>query len=218
MTRVVTHPSGLIWYPDHGYGRLSALDKPNAEVYDGAYFEKYVGYARTVLGERLNAARVNLVEKYAPGYVVVDLGIGCGDFVEGRNRALNLREMNPTTLGFDVNPAGVKWLRERGFYFDPYQQRPPCLTCWDSLEHLEFPDELIRRVEHFLFVSIPIFRDRDHVLRSKHFRTDEHFWYFSQDGFLSWMHANGFICLEQNRMETELGREDIGTFVFRRER
>lgn len=81
---------------------------------------------------------------------------------------------------------------------------------------MERPDLFVDRVKKFVFVSIPIFAHKEHVLRSKHFRPTQHFWYWTHDGFIRWMQERGFSCVEKNCMESELGREDIGTFVFAR--
>jgi hypothetical protein len=136
---------------------------------------------------------------------VVDLGIGCGHFVEARGE---------NTFGYDVNEAGIKWLLDRKRWWDPWAKDPENLTCWDSLEHLTRPHELISRVKSHVFVSAPIFRDRSHVLASKHFKPDEHCWYWTEAGLIRWMRDLGFGLCEKNRVESDLGREDIGTFVF----
>jgi hypothetical protein len=55
------------------------------------------------------------------------------------------------------------------------------------------------------------------VLRSKHFRPTEHCWYFTRPGLVFAMKLCGFVLVSESNIETELGREDIGTFAFRRE-
>jgi hypothetical protein len=60
-------------------------------------------------------------------------------------------------------------------------------------------------------------RDAEHALRSKHFRPTEHYWYFSRDGLVFAMKGCGFALVAESNVETELGREDIGTFAFRRD-
>lgn len=197
--------SGLCWLPEHGVGYypVQETDKP----YDKLYFAKYQGYARTELGRQITAFRVDLVNKYTRGQVV-DVGIGCGQFIEARGRR---------TLGYDINPAGVNWLKRRGAYLDVYAaESVESIACWDSLEHIDEPGHLLDRVSKFVFVSIPIFDGPDHVLRSKHFRRDEHYWYFTDAGLRKWMGGHGFECLEHTTEETRLGREDIGSYVFKR--
>jgi hypothetical protein len=155
-------------------------------------------------------ARVDFVEQHYQG-PLVDVGIGSGAFVE-------LRERTRNTYGFDVNPAGIGWLNDRGLLVDPYVVEHDAMTMWDVLEHMpDFP-VLLANVREWLFLSLPIFTDANHVLRSKHFRPKEHCWYFSRDGLVFAMQACGFALVSESTVETELGREDIGSFAFKRVR
>ena len=137
----------------------------------------------------------------------MDVGIGGGRFVSER----------PLTWGFDVNPAAVAWLKGRDLFHDPYEHLVDAVTFWDSLEHIHDPRPLLANVRKFVFVSLPIFEDVAHVLRSKHFKKEEHCWYFSARGFESFMLSLGFQMVERNTMEQSC-REDISSYVFRRVR
>lgn len=192
----------LVWYEDFGF-----YPAKTDGVYDAAYFAKYEGYAATPLGVKLNDERLALVRRYMhPELPLVDVGIGCGQFVQSR----------PGARGFDVNPTGVEWLKSRGLWHDPYKAPCYALTFWDSLEHVEHLGVLLQAATDRVFVSLPIFRDREHVLASKHFRPDEHFWYFTRRGFVKTMAGMGFDLLENNDHESRLGREGIESFAFRR--
>jgi len=90
------------------------------------------------------------------------------------------------------------------------------MTLWDVLEHIPNYQLLLANVREWLFVSLPIFRDAEHVLRSKHFRPTEHCWYFTRDGLVYAMKQCGFELVAESTFETDLGREDIGTFAFQR--
>lgn len=194
----------LEWYGDRGF-----LEVDSTGVYGEDYFKKYEGYAGTELGRKLTAARVGLVRQFLPDESqVVDVGIGCGQFVEAR----------PNTLGYDVNPSGVEWLIKRGLFLNPYLTFVHSMSFWDSLEHIREPRKILESCWGYTFVSIPIFRDRDHVLGSKHYRPDEHYHYFTHEGFVRFMNQEGFELLGDSGMESALGREDISTFVFRRAR
>lgn len=194
--------SALVWIPELGLGRYPVAD--DRAVYDREYFERFARQADSPIGRALNEARLELVRRFG-ARDVVDVGIGCGAFVE----ALGCR-------GFDVNPAGVEWLQARGAFVDPWSCDVEALTFWDSLEHIDDPEQLLRRARRFVFVSLPIFEDLAHVRRSKHFRPTEHFWYFTRDGFVRFMQSQGFELAHESRVESEIGREDIGTFVFKR--
>lgn len=134
------------------------------------------------------------------------MGIGAGQFVLAR----------PNTRGYDVNPAGIEWLKQCGQWADLYADRYPALSFWDSLEHIDRPDVAVAKAEKWVFVSVPIFTGGDVILKSRHFRKTEHLWYWTHDGLMRWFDIRGFDCIEHNTMETELGREGIGSYVFRR--
>jgi Methyltransferase domain len=155
-------------------------------------------------------ARLEFVEQHYDG-TLIDVGIGSGAFIELR------REHGRATYGYDVNPAGISWLEKRKLQFDPYRASVPAMTLWDVLEHISYYQPLLANVRKWLFLSLPIFNDVDHVLRSKHFRPNEHYWYFTRDGLIFAMKICGFVLVSESMIETELGREDIGTFAFKRE-
>lgn len=196
--------NGVLWDDERGIGHMPGDGR---RIYDAAYFEKYVGYARTPLGSALNAARLDFVARhYSSSLPLVDIGIGCGQFVESRKN----------TFGYDVNPSAIRWLIDRGCWWDPWAYRPEAVSMWDSLEHMDDPAGFLARVNRYVFVSLPIFDGPDHVLRSKHFRPDEHLWYFTYLGLVRFMQIQGFHLIDESDMETKLGREDIHTFTFRR--
>jgi len=157
-------------------------------------------------------ARVEFVNRHFSG-ALVDVGIGAGSFIELRNAERNRR---PNTFGYDVNPMARDWLLERSLWIDPYTGRVPAISLWDVLEHIADFDALLARVAGWVFVSIPIFFSGEHVLSSKHFRKDEHIWYFTSEGLVRTFADRGFDLVETNRIESDLGREDIGSFAFRR--
>ncbi len=156
--------------------------------------------------------RVSFVNRHTRG-PVVDVGIGSGAFVSLRNQDM----FTATTLGYDVNPVAVNWLIKNNRWWDiNNQQLLPSICFWDVLEHIPDFRSIIARVSNFVFVSIPIFDDAEHVLKSKHFRKDEHIWYFTADGLVWMFNQMGFELVEENRAEEAIGREDIGCYAFKR--
>ena len=71
------------------------------------------------------------------------------------------------------------------------------------LEHIPDFQPLLANVREWVFVSLPIFRDAEHVLRSKHFRPEEHCWYFTRDGLVYAMKMCGFALVSESKVETE---------------
>jgi hypothetical protein len=199
----------LTWWPQLGIGYYPV--EVGIEPYDQAYFERFDRQAQTSIGRALMVARHDFVERHYQG-ILIDVGIGSGAFVALRRRYQRV------TYGYDVNPAGMQWLDKRMLLVDPYLVPFPAMTLWDVIEHIGDFQLLLANVLDWVFLSLPIFRDAEHVLRSKHFRPDEHHWYFTRDGLLFAMKLCGFALVSESTVETELGREDIGTFAFKRDR
>lgn len=192
--------SRLAWFPEIGVGWYPVTEQP----YDRAYWERYRAMDLTQTGADLTDDRLAWVSRFWDGSVC-DIGIGGGRFVaEGAHR------------GYDINPDAVAWLRQGCAYHDPYETPVDVMTFWDSLEHIHDPRPLLANCLKWAFVSIPIFRDVDHILRSKHYRPTEHCWYFTTEGFIAFMERFGFRLAGQCNMEQNRGREDILTFAFRR--
>ena len=192
---------GLQWMPQLGIGWYPVRSSP----YDLAYWEKYRGLDRTSVGDALTECRLELVRRHHKGQIV-DIGIGGGRFVVEHADA----------RGFDVNPYAVDWLQSMRLYTDPRKTQVDAACFWDSLEHIHDPRSIMANVSRYCFVSAPIFEDCAHVLRSKHFKPDEHCWYFTCSGIVKFMERFGFEMVEQTMMEQTCGREDIVSFVFAR--
>jgi SAM-dependent methyltransferase len=179
--------------------------------YDIAYFENYVKRADTEISCRINQARIDLVEKYCNN-CILDIGIGSGEFI---------RRSTLTVYGYDINPYGVKWLKDRHLFMNPYIEidiNVQGITLWDTLEHIKNPQELLTKIPKgvFLFVSLPTFEDFTKLKQSKHYKPNEHYYYFSINGFKRFMTDSGFEVMEYNDCETQAGREGITSFVCRR--
>lgn len=192
----------LCWLPDLGLGFYPVTANP----YNDDYFANYASLADTEIGRKLNAARLAMLDRHWTGGEVVDVGIGAGTFCQAR----------PGIKGYDVNPVGVAWLKERGLYLDPYQRKVSIACFWDSWEHILDPVPLLANVQDVVLVSIPIFRDHAHARASKHFKPAEHAWYFTHGGFVVLMGCLGWDCVEENNEETKIGREDIRSYAFKR--
>lgn len=201
----VSLPTGcenkLIWWPELGMG----YHPQEPMNYDGDYWAKYLEYDKTQMGLDLTKARCDMVNRHAGRRGIVDIGIGGGLFV----RTLDC-------YGYDVNKEANEWLFKSGKFRNPYARKVRGITCWDSLEHIPDPTALLNNVEEWVFASIPVFLNGEQVTQSKHYRPGEHIWYWTHEGFVQYMFRMGFNMLEHNRDETELGREDIGSYTFKR--
>ena len=196
-------PTGLndtfLWSEELGRGWHT---RP-AMRYEGQYFAHYQKLDATHMGGLLTKARLDLVRKYMNPRMVVDVGIGGGRF-----------QCEADCLGYDVCEDAVAWLGDD--YKDPYETAVQAVTCWDSLEHIPEPEKLLAQVQEWLFVSMPVYDDMADVLQSKHYKPGEHLHYFTAVGFINWCAQQGFECVEINHAESELGRDGIASFAFKR--
>lgn len=212
----------LSWNSDIGYGFFPV--DPGEWPYDEAYRAKYEAMAGTRMAKMLNIHRCGLAIKAAemvalePRRVPTFLDIGPGDGAFMRDLVQDLPEGEDFVFGYDVNPAMVERLKQETRFAEPNSQRNwdgmwTTMTFWDSFEHIHRPDITVAKAQS-VAMSIPIFRNRAHVLESKHFRPDEHVWYFTEAGIRTFMAKLGFETVHVDDQETRLGREDIKSFIF----
>lgn len=200
----------LIWSQQDGVG---FLEVQNAGVYDEAYFQRYRAMSQTPMAIALNGFRADLVRRHGfrmHAISLLDVGIGDGAF-------LRTLEADPwiRRFGADVNPAGISYLEEHG-QLGSLEETYDVVTFWDSLEHIRDPRWALRAAAKVAIVSIPIFNDVAHVLASRHYRPDEHYWYFTRAGFCAFADREGFDVVDVLATETALGRDGIETFVLNR--
>lgn len=198
-------PLGLtdsfLWCEEKGYGWHSS---PPMQ-YSGEYFANYQALDNTPMGAALTKARLQLVGKFVDPAIVTDIGIGGGRFV-----------LESGGCGYDVSREAVQWLKDTDALRDPYAERVMAISCWDSLEHIPEPEKLLAQVTDWFFVSMPIYENMEDCLSSKHFKPGEHLHYWTFQGFVNWCDTQGFELREVNHAETELGREGITSFAFKR--
>lgn len=183
-------------------------------LYDKAYFDKCLAYKGNEIANKVNAGRVALVKRYHVGEII-DIGAGTGEFIESFGEGAK---------GYDANPYSVEWLRNNNLYSENFTDSRG-FTFWDTLEHVKDPVFYFKRIpkESFVFVSIPVFPQSGpesftkNIRQSKHYRPNEHLYYWTEDGFVDWMKMYGFRLLEKNNSETESGRDGITEFAFKRD-
>lgn len=177
-------------------------------AYDQGYFNKCLSYEDKDIALAINRGRIDLVDDYVHGGIVLDVGIGSGEFIKKREGL---------TYGTDVNPVAIAWLKNRGRHVETFEGFT-AFTFWDVIEHLPEPDVYFRRMPQgaYLFTSIPVFDDLSRIRESKHYRPGEHLYYFTSGGFIAWMSFHGFVFLEVRDFETVAGRDSILSFAFRK--
>lgn len=202
---IVSEDADLIYTEHLAYQK----DMSKSVEYGEAYYQNYVSREGTDIARKLNLARTSLSEKYCKR-CLLDIGIGSGEFIKSSSLMV---------YGYDINPHGIKWLRDRALFVDPYERVPievEGFTMWDCLEHIPDPAELLEsiKVGQYLFVSLPTFDDVLKVKESKHYKPNEHYYYFSVEGLKKYLNDYGFAYVEHNDDETRAGREGITSFVF----
>jgi len=183
--------------------------------YESNYWQNYINLAGSVIANKLNDFRVSFVEKYLPNHgSVLDIGIGSGEFINSSK--------NRKVYGFDVNPYGIEWLKEKNLYFNPYEKNQPndiaAYTFWDAIEHFTNPSHLLNIIkkDSYCFFSLPIFENFDKLTESKHYKPNEHLYYWTEQSFKDYLNRLGFSVLEVSNGETEAGRFGIKSFVAKK--
>lgn len=188
-------------------------DRDVSREYGDDYFDLLNKYENEIIGLVVNKKRADLVKEFCPNGTVLDIGAGAGSFI---------KTLENKAYGYDIMEKSIKWLKDRGLYLDINDGIPEdigAITFWDSLEHIPEPTILLLRMHPgtLVFVSIPIIKDMLRLKSWKHFRPNEHYWYFTEKGFIDWMAKHGFALVDDVRdFEIKAGREDIYTFVFKK--
>jgi SAM-dependent methyltransferase len=199
---MIADAHGVAW--QHAGGRVS---------YDSAYYEKVRAYEGSDIAQAVNNGRCTLLARHLSARTrVLDIGAGTGDFV----RAAQLAGFD--AKGYDIMPAAIERLQAEGIFANDVSQFD-AVTIWDTIEHLELPEIVLRAVRKgaMMFVSLPIFPDLDRIRASKHYRPGEHLHYWTEQGFIDWMALYGFRLIERSDHEAAAGRESIGAFAFKRD-
>lgn len=187
-------------------------DMSKSVPYDREYFNKYILYEKTPMGKALNRERVAAVKTWAAKLQILDIGIGCGTFIK------YAFDENLDVFGFDINLCGIHWLHKRCLFDSPYDSKKiiRCFTFWDSLEHIPDPQKILNKIElgSYVFISMPIYNNLEDIFKSRHYRPNEHYYYFTQAGLLRWMLNYKFVFRRSYDFETICGREQIKTFLF----
>jgi SAM-dependent methyltransferase len=193
-------------------------DRTKSIKYDKKYWDKIEKHKEQKdMNHKINEFRSEIVYNYNGIYDVLDIGCGNCEFI----KAYNDKYPFSHAYGFDIMKQSVTMLKEMNSYIDLYDDIPEKITAftfWDSLEHFPEPTKILEKIpkDTYTFICMPIFEDLNSIKASKHYRPNEHYWYFTQAGFESYMEQQDFIFVKCTDKESVLGREEITTFVFRK--
>ena len=187
---------------------------PQPFEYGEAYVDRYRDLEATNIGEALNALRVaHLLCRGIKS--CIDVGIGSGAFLK------ECWSHEITCYGYDVNPVAIEWLNAREAYLDPYEPSDvatEAITCWDSIEHMKRPGDLLDRMRPgcYLLATLPIFHRLSDIASSKHYKPNEHLWYWTAAGFVGFLASHDLHVIEMTDSEVRCGREQVATFIARK--
>jgi hypothetical protein len=202
----VTNTQPLYWNVDLGIGYVPKELDDNT-VYGQDYWDSYRALINTDMGKNLTKARVDIANDFnAKRDFTLDVGIGNGQFVDTFN-----------CYGYDVNEVAVDYLIKNKKFVNPNNGAYvwQYMTMWDVIEHIDDATDILRKTDGVI-LSTPIYNDMLGCIKSKHLKPNEHIWYFTVSGMIHYMEMFGFKCLYYSTVESKLGRESIGSFVFKR--
>lgn len=205
-TSIINESQSLTWNNDLGIGFLNP-PVDSDEVYDENYWERYRAMIDTDIGRNLTKARIEIANKFnIKPMELLDIGVGNADFCDKFG-----------CRGADINPHAVAYLKKNNKYIDINNEngRWKWMSYHDVLEHIVDATGILAKTDNVM-LSVPIHANMESCLDSKHLRPNEHFWHFTVSGMITYMNMFGFKCLYYSTIESKLGRESIGSFVFAR--
>jgi hypothetical protein len=171
------------------------IPKPiGTKKYDLEYYRKYEEYSNTLLGQKINESRWNLIEQYVKGHkTILDWGCATGSFIRASSNGYKV-------FGYDINPHSP--FRDKDITSAGYD----AVTAWDVVEHMENPLKWAESLnaKHLIVLTPDASRLRGKFDGWKHYRPDEHQHYFTKESLVKFMDRAGFIVRELNHDEGKL--------------
>jgi len=184
-------------------------ESPNPISYGDDYFETYQKRSKTEMGRKLLVFRRAYAECFCdPNDKILDYGTGHADLV--------LSDNNSKWFGYDIMEKSKARLGEK---YDDKIEEYEAVCFFDVLEHFQDPSKILDRVKNKLFVTIPLFDNWDDlqsIKHWKHWKPGEHLFYASPEGFKKFVESQGFKTIDQNTVESSLGRDDSFTYFFQK--
>ncbi len=174
-------------------------------VYDDEYLLHYKLYKRTEFSKLLQKARWDFIGKNIKSFKsILDYGCGSDAFLVEATDCMkdqcNLYSYDPYFM------QDHKFLCER---------KLDITTFFDSLEHMNRLDIISLLNSRYIVISIPILEKNQQLFEWKHFRPNEHIWYFTEDALIKLMTIKfNYKFILKDDFETQLGRDCILTFLF----
>jgi SAM-dependent methyltransferase len=217
-------------------GRGESVRPYRPELYDASYSENYAQRGDGELGRRINLARAGLVATFLPlGASLLDFGCGAGDF-------LRVARQMWRPIGVEANAKAAALAQNRS----ACRVEPSLAACagerlnavcfFDSLEHVERPEELLSSCLKMLepkglvFVTMPELpscfcetSSEEYLARVfsswRHAKPEEHLSYWTFEGFRRFAEGLGLRIVHYEHNESflrvdPLNSRNIVTFVM----
>jgi hypothetical protein len=92
----------------YGDGVAYQYDRSHIVDYGSEYWNKCAAYIGSPIALAINEARIDLVRRNYGEGLLLDVGIGAGEFISRRNAS------GAITHGIDVNKSAIEWLEKNG--------------------------------------------------------------------------------------------------------
>lgn len=193
------------------YCQLISCDTPlDKSIYDKSYCLKYQRYAQRAENIPLQQLRLDFIKKHIKEGRLLDFGCGNGSF-------LRYVDGQFENSGFDINPYS-------GFLnVDVILHDYDIVTFWDSIEHLENPQKIIKGIgPEYIFLSTPSTDDIDlsNILSWRHYIPEEHAHFFNIYSIKKLLNSTGYEVIDYNYNESNIrksgGEKNILTVAARR--
>jgi hypothetical protein len=205
-------------YKNHEWDIRGVLKQKNAVPikYEYTYNEKYDKYG--IKNDQLSFLRLGYIlgvlEKKPQN--ILDIGYGNGAFLKACNKTIQ------KTYGYDISPYPVPKNTERiNTIFDLEFE---CVTLFDCLEHWENIYELKKIKSKYIIISVPELHNftEKEFLGWRHYRQNEHIWYFTKYGLANFMKKIGYKLINSSNIEDTIRKPinyktNILTCCFKRE-
>lgn len=186
----------------------------------GTASEKFLDYRKrfaTPLGQAINAWRAWWVTSIVgEDATLLDYGAGVGAFISvmaDKCGDLFWAEVNEFMRG----DLAFHYLDFREYR--PGEDKPDAVTFWDVFEHLSDPWAVLEETgANTAFVTIPYIDEFDEPKNSKHYKPNEHQWYWTRVGFMLDAKAHGWVAEihSDNPEERTFRREKVASFLLTR--
>lgn len=158
---------------------------------------------------RLGVLLTALGFDYVAAAKVLEVGPGNGTLLNV------LKKHCDEAFGFDVAPTEFSTISRTAATSTPWDLLVAC----DVIEHFRNVDDLFQyKFEHALITVPCLPDDLSEMANWRHFKPDEHLWYFTKTSFWNWITARGYDVIfcdsPEDTIRTRWNKEKPNTITF----